>query len=134
MALSQQDDTGRTAAHFTPEAGDPRWWWGNLAVIKATGAETSGALAVVEVTLRAESMAPPHVHHREDETFYLIEGEITFTIGDDRIEARAGDLVVAPRDVPHRFRAGPDGARMLILLAPAGLEGLVRETSVPATA
>lgn len=53
--------------------------------------------------------------------------------GDDLIDAHAGDLVVAPRDVPHRFRAGPDGARMQILIAPAGLENLIREQSVPAT-
>jgi quercetin dioxygenase-like cupin family protein len=132
--MTQQQQSPARALHTTTEGGDPRWWWGNLAVIKVTGEHTGGALAVVELTLRPNSMAPPHVHHREDETFRLLEGEVAFTIGDEEIAAGPGDLVVAPRDVPHRFIAGSNGARMLILIAPAGLEGLVREQSIPATA
>jgi quercetin dioxygenase-like cupin family protein len=103
-----------------------------LAVIKATGENTHGGLTIVDVTLAGGGMAPLHVHHREDETFRILEGEVTFTIGDETILARAGDLVVAPRDLPHRFVAGADGARLLFLLTPSGVEGLIREQSVPA--
>jgi hypothetical protein len=78
-------------------------------------------------------MVPLHVHHREDETFLVTAGQLTFHIGDQTIEAGPGDLVVGPRDIPHRFGAGPDGATVLFLLAPAGLEGLIREQSAPAT-
>jgi hypothetical protein len=77
-------------------------------------------------------MAPLHVHHREDETFLVTRGHLTFQIGDQTIEAAPGDLVVGPRDIPHQFTAGPDGATVLFLLAPAGLEGLILEQSVPA--
>jgi quercetin dioxygenase-like cupin family protein len=115
------------------DAGEARWWWGNLAVIRVTSEQTKGSLAVVELTMGPGAMAPPHVHHREEETFWVLDGSLTFQIGDTEVEATSGDVVVGPRDVPHRFRAGKDGARMLLLMTPAGLEGLVREQSVPAT-
>ena len=115
------------------EEGEARWWWGNLTVIKLTGEDTHGALTVVELTMPPSSKAPPHVHHREDETFLVTRGRLTFQIGDETIEAGPGDFVVGPRDVPHRFSAGADGATVLFLLAPAGLEGLILEQSVPAT-
>jgi quercetin dioxygenase-like cupin family protein len=114
--------------------GEARWWFGTLATIKATGEHTNGALTVVDVTIAPGGMAPPHVHHREDETFWVLDGELTLTVGDDTVVARPGDLVVGPRDVPHRFVAGPAGARALFLLAPAGLEGLILEQSSPAAA
>jgi quercetin dioxygenase-like cupin family protein len=113
--------------------GDARWWWGNLAIIRLTGQDTNGGLTVVELTMGAGRMTPPHVHHREEETFLITRGQLTFQIGEQTIEAGPGDLVVGPRDVPHRFTAGPDGATVLFLLTPAGLEGLVVEQSVPAT-
>jgi quercetin dioxygenase-like cupin family protein len=113
--------------------GEARWWWGNLAVLKVTGDTTHGGLTVVEVRMGANRMAPLHVHHREEETFLVTEGSVTFQIGDQTIEAGPGDLVVGPRDVPHRFTAGAEGATILFLLTPAGLEGLILEQSVPAT-
>lgn len=116
------------------EDGELRYWWGNLTAIRLTGEQTSGALAIIDLTLEPERMVPLHVHHKEDETFHMIEGTMTFMIGDETIEASAGDILVGPRDVPHRFKAGPDGARVLLLVAPANLEGLVREQSFPASA
>jgi quercetin dioxygenase-like cupin family protein len=113
--------------------GDPRWWWGNLAVIKVTGEDTRGGLTVIEVTMGPGRMAPLHVHHREEESFLITRGQVTFQIGEQTIEAGSGDLIVGPRDVPHKFTAGLDGARLLFLITPAGLEGLIREQSVPAT-
>jgi len=113
--------------------GEARWWWGNLAILKLTGEQTRGGLTVVELTLGPIRMAPLHVHHREEETFLVTHGQLTFQIGDQTIEAGPGDLVVGPRDIPHRFTAGPDGATVLFLLTPAGLEGLILEQSVPAS-
>jgi quercetin dioxygenase-like cupin family protein len=113
--------------------GEARWWWGNLAIVRLSGEDTNGGLAVIELTMGAGRMTPLHVHHREEETFLITEGRLTFQIGERTIEAGPGDLVVGPRDVPHRFTAGPDGATVLFLLSPAGLEGLVLEQSVPAT-
>ncbi len=115
------------------EEGEARWWWGNLAVLKLTGEHTRGGLTIVEVTMGPGRMAPPHVHHREEETFLVTDGQLTFQIGEQTINAGPGDVVVGPRDIPHRFTAGPDGATALFLLTPAGLEGLIREQSTPAT-
>lgn len=112
--------------------GEALWWWGNLAEIRLDGSQTNGGLTVIELTLPPGRMTPPHVHHREEETFLITKGHLTFQIGEQTIEAEPGDLVVGPRDVPHRFTAGQDGATVLFLLTPAGLEGLVREQSVPA--
>jgi quercetin dioxygenase-like cupin family protein len=115
------------------DAGEARWWWGNLAVLKLTGEQTNGGLAVVELTIAPDRMVPLHVHHREEETFLVTAGQLTFEIGETTIEAGPGDLVVGPRDIPHRFKAGPAGGTVLFLLTPAGLEGLIREQSTPAT-
>jgi quercetin dioxygenase-like cupin family protein len=121
------------AAASRPQDGEARWWWGNLAVLRLTGERTNGGLTVVDLTMGPERMTPPHVHHREEETFHVLEGQITFHIGETVIEAGPGDIVVGPRDIPHHFIAGPQGARVLFMLTPSGLEGLVREQSIPAT-
>jgi len=112
--------------------GEARWWLGGLAEIKATAADTDGRLTIVEVNEPPGAEAPLHVHHREDEAFWILEGEVTLYVGDETIEARAGDFAWGPRGVPHRFTVGPNGCRMLFLCTPAGFEELVREMSVPA--
>jgi mannose-6-phosphate isomerase-like protein (cupin superfamily) len=132
-------DTSRAPAPRTLEpvavpsgGGEARWWLGSLAVIKAAAADTGGRLAIVEMTEAPGREAPLHVHHREDEGFWILEGEVTFEVGDATIAARAGDYVFGPRDVPHRYTVGAAGCRMLFLLTPAGLEDLIREMSEPA--
>ena len=112
--------------------GEARWWFAALAEIKATAADTDGQLTLVEVTEPPGAQAPLHVHHREDEGFWILDGDVTFEVGDETIHASAGDFAWGPRDVPHRYTAGPDGCRMLFLLTPAGFEGLVRDMSEPA--
>jgi len=112
--------------------GEARWWVGMLAEIKATAADTSGRLALVEVTCGPGYSAPLHVHHREDEAFWVLDGQVTFEVGGRRIEASAGDYLFGPRDIPHRFDVGDEGCRMLFILTPGGLEDLRRATSEPA--
>ena len=113
------------------DAGEARWWFGSLAVIKATAADTGGQMTIVEVT-EAPGEAPLHVHHREDEGFWILEGDVTFEVGDATIEAHAGDYVFGPRDIPHRYTVGAAGCRMLFLMTPGGFEDLVMEMSEPA--
>jgi quercetin dioxygenase-like cupin family protein len=112
--------------------GEARWWFGGLAEIKATAAETGGRMSIVEVTEPPGAEAPLHVHHREDEAFWILEGEVTFEVGGERIAAGAGDYVFGPREIPHRYTVGADGCRMLFILTPGGFEGLIRATSEPA--
>ena len=109
--------------------GEARWWLGALAVIKATAADTGGQLTVVDVTDPPGVEAPLHIHHKEDEAFWVLEGDVTFEVGGKTIQAVAGDFVFGPRDVPHRYKVGGSGSRMLFLLTPGGFEDLVRATS-----
>jgi quercetin dioxygenase-like cupin family protein len=112
--------------------GDARWWFGTLAVIKTTAAETGGQLTIIDVTNPPGFEAPLHVHHRDDEGFWILEGSVTLKVGDTTIEASAGDYVFAPRDIPHRYTVGDAGCRMLFIMVPGGMEDIVRATSEPA--
>ena len=112
--------------------GEARWWFGGLAEIKATAADTGGQMSIVEVTEHPGAEAPLHVHHRDDEGFWILEGDVTIYVGDETIHASAGDYVFGPRDIPHRFTVGPRGCRMLFIMIPGGFEELVRATSEPA--
>ncbi len=114
--------------------GEARWWFGQLAIIKATGKETDGGHTIVEITVGPGYSTPLHVHHKEDEAFWIIDGSATFTVGDQTIDAAPGAYLFGPRDVAHKWQAGPNGARLLYLFAPSGFEGLIREMSVPAQA
>ena len=108
------------------------WWQGALMTIKASSADTGGALGLVEAVFPASFGPPRHVHSREDEAFYVLEGEIRFRSGDEEIVGRAGDWVYGPRGVPHSFHTGPDGARALVLVMPGGFEEMFADGGVPA--
>jgi quercetin dioxygenase-like cupin family protein len=112
--------------------GEARWWFNCLAVIKATAADTGGQMTIVEVTNPPNWAAPLHVHHREDEGFWILEGSATFQVGDAIIEGHAGDYLFGPRDIPHRYTVGDAGCRMLFIMTPGGFEDLVIAMSEPA--
>jgi quercetin dioxygenase-like cupin family protein len=114
--------------------GEALWWFGGLAEIKISAEQTGGLLSVLEITDPPDTEAPLHVHHREDETFWILQGDVTFEIGDTTVEGHAGDVAFAPRGIPHRYTVGPSGCRMLFVMTPGGFEGLVRDMSVPAQA
>jgi quercetin dioxygenase-like cupin family protein len=115
-----------------PGEGDAYWWFGQLAVIKARAADTGGAYALVEITAAPGYATPLHVHRNEDEGFWMLDGSAAFEVGDETVEAGAGMYLFGPRDIPHRWTAGPDGARMLYVFAPAGMEELIPLSGVPA--
>ena len=100
--------------------------------VKASAADTGGQYTLVEITAPAGLQAPLHVHYREDEGFYVLEGSVAIQVGDDTVELGAGQHAYGPRDVPHQFTVGPDGARMLWVLAPSGFEDFIEDVSVPA--
>ncbi len=114
------------------DEGEARWWFSALAVIRATAADTGGQMTIVEMTEPPNAEAPLHVHHREDEGFWILEGEVALELGDETIEASAGDFAWGPRDVPHRYTVGPNGCRMLFICVPGGFENLVVGMSEPA--
>lgn len=108
------------------------WYSGWLLTFLATGDETNGQFALMEQVARKGNVPPRHIHHREDETFYVVEGEMTFSVGDETIKATPGTMVFAPRDIPHSFTIDSEQVRMLVMVAPAGAEGFFKECSVPA--
>lgn len=126
-----QTETLKTAAVAGGE-GEARWWFGALAEIKATAADTGGQFTLIEITCGGGYEGVRHVHHREDEGFWILEGDVTLDIGGTVIEATAGDYAFGPRDIPHSFTAGDNGCRMLFILTPGGFEDLVMATSEPA--
>src|SRR5579863_6739930 len=83
--------------------GETFWSFGALATVKASAKTTGGAVGVIELLSPKGSGSPLHVHHREDEWFYVLEGELTFWVGGRIISAPAGSFVFGPRDIPHTF-------------------------------
>jgi quercetin dioxygenase-like cupin family protein len=98
----------------------------------ATGEDTNGKYALIEALVPPGGGPPPHVHRREEEGFYILEGEITFTVNGEKIIAMAGMFTNMPVGTPHSFKNESDHpARMLISVAPAGLEKMFIEVGVP---
>jgi len=110
------------------------WYSGQLMTFLVTGEDTQGRFALIEAVARRGNNPPPHIHHREEETFYVLEGEMTFSVGGQTIKATPGTMVCLPRDVAHSFAIDSEQSRVLILLTPAGFEGWFKEFSVPAQA
>ena len=110
------------------------WYNGSLMTFLATSEDTHGQFALIEAVARKGNVPPPHIHHREDEIFYVLEGEVVVSVGDRTIKGTPGTMVFLPRDVAHSFTIESEQSRMLILLTPAGLEGWFKEFSVPAAA
>jgi mannose-6-phosphate isomerase-like protein (cupin superfamily) len=84
------------------DEGEARWWMGGLATIKATAEQTGGRYTLVEVLVPKFPMEENllHVHHFEDEGFYILEGEMTFYVGEQTIKARSGSYLFGPKDIP----------------------------------
>lgn len=110
------------------------WYNGWLMTFLATAEDTQGKFALIEAVGRKGNAPPPHIHHREDETFYVLEGEMTVSVGDRRIKAAPGTMVVVPRHTVHSFVIESEQLRALTLLTPAGMEGWFKEFSVAAPA
>jgi mannose-6-phosphate isomerase-like protein (cupin superfamily) len=98
----------------------------------ATGEDTNGKYALWEAIVPPGGGPPPHVHSREEEGFYILEGEITLQVGDKRFVATAAMFVNMPVGTPHSFKnESGQPAKMLISVAPAGLEQMFFEIGVP---
>jgi mannose-6-phosphate isomerase-like protein (cupin superfamily) len=109
-------------------------WLGELAIIHTDGKATNGKFCIVELYATKEGSPPLHVHHREDEGFYVIDGELTITVGDKSYKVSSGDYLLAPKDIPHTYSVDSTGyARILVICYPAGFEDCVRAMSTPVT-
>ena len=116
----------------TPPEGRTIAVVGDVYRFLVTGEETNGKYALWEALVPPGGGPPPHVHSREEEGFYILEGEITFTINGERVVAKAGTFANMPVGTPHAFKnESGQPAKMLISVAPAGLEKMFFEVGVP---
>jgi mannose-6-phosphate isomerase-like protein (cupin superfamily) len=108
---------------ISPIGGDQSFW-------KAKGAQTGGAFAMMEQSVPPGHGPRRHVHHREEESFYILEGEFGFEVGGRSFVAGPGTFVLGPRDIPHRFwNVGQTTGRFLLIISPPGLEPFFEEYS-----
>jgi quercetin dioxygenase-like cupin family protein len=120
-----------TVAFAPSQDEDAFWWQGGLYRMKARAEDTGGTFGLVEASLYRGFGPPLHVHRREDEALYVIEGEIRFRLGEDEFVRGPGSWVWGPRDVPHTFKVESDDARALILVSPGGFERMFEIGGVP---
>jgi quercetin dioxygenase-like cupin family protein len=150
--MSAEAVTGDRAPVAEPRvvdaAGPPLWFLGTLARMKLVGEQTAGRFGLWEGVL-PHGAAPPLHSHPQDETFYVLEGEITAWLVEPDLAAAAhndppewvttrgrrcgvGGVVFAPAGTPHTFRVETDTARVLVISTPAGIENMVRALAEPA--
>ena len=111
--------TAALPKHVPAGTGAAYWGPGELMTFLITGKETGGALFMAEISVAPGGGTPPHIHHREDESFHMLEGRLTIQVGGDTITASAGDFVFLPRGIAHSFKntgdvregAGPNSLR-----------------------
>jgi quercetin dioxygenase-like cupin family protein len=128
--------TGQGSVKIVPLSGRKR-----LNVLGAditcivSGADTGGAYAMVEEASRPYAGPPVHNHSREDEGFYVLEGEYEVHLGDQVIRATPGSFVFAPRGIPHTFQCvGTKPGKIHVTISPAGFERFLEEISELASA
>jgi quercetin dioxygenase-like cupin family protein len=96
-------------------------------------ADTGGAYCLLEMSLAPGISVPRHVHTREDETYFVLAGELEVIVGNETFVLKPGHSLMAPRNIPHQLRnSGRDENHYLLLFSPAGFEEFLRLTAIPA--
>jgi quercetin dioxygenase-like cupin family protein len=114
--------------------GERIWIVGDTMSLKATGDTTGGRLVLIENLTAPGGGPPPHIHTREDEFFYVLDGTFEIRIGDELHAVGPGGYAYVPRGTVHNFRNTADTpSRILVGFTPAGMEGFFREAGRPAT-
>jgi uncharacterized cupin superfamily protein len=114
--------------------GERIWIVGDTMTLKATGESTGGGLVLLENLTAPGGGPPPHIHSREDEFFYVLDGTFEIRIGDEVHAVGLGGFAYAPRGTVHNFRNTAEvPSRILVGFAPGGMEGFFRESGCPAT-
>ena len=109
------------------------WWKTGRLTVKAGPDETGNAFSQLVMDEPRGSATPVHIHHNEDETFYILEGQVTIFSDDERIDLEAGDYCFVPRGAVHAYLVRSERARMLVTISPSGTEQLFVSLGVPVT-
>ena len=118
----------------SPELKNSYWYIGHLMSILVSSKDTNGAFSLIHGYEIKGLEPPPHVHTKEDESFYILDGEINYTVDKEVFNAKRGDWIFLPRNVQHSFKVQSDQAEVLIQLSPGGFEEYFKEMSEPAKA
>jgi quercetin dioxygenase-like cupin family protein len=115
--------------HRPADTGPMYWGPGDRYRFLVTGAESGGAYFAMEALVPPGGGPPPHIHRKEDETFFVVEGEVSIRLGDDWITAGVGDFVNVPRGTVHCFKNESSATvRMILTFTPAGMEKFFEDT------
>jgi quercetin dioxygenase-like cupin family protein len=117
-----------------PDAQAALWFLGALSQVRLSGAQTGGAFALADTLARRGNASPVHVHHRDDETFFVLDGELRVFVGEEEHTAGPGTVAVLPRSLRHAYVVTSATARFLTLHTPAGFEQFAAEVGEPAQA
>jgi quercetin dioxygenase-like cupin family protein len=122
------------AKHVPAGTGTAYWGPRELMTFLITSEESGGTIFMSEIAVAPGGGTTPYIHHHEDEAFRVLEGTLTIQVGGDTITASDGDFAFLPRGIAHSFKnVGDCGAKALVLITPAGLEGFFKEVFEPAT-
>ncbi|NCI47595.1 cupin domain-containing protein [Sediminibacterium soli] len=108
------------------------WYIGHLMSLLLTSKQTGGSYALLRATERRGLEPPPHTHTKEDETFLILNGEVTYTVGNNSFHAGPGDTMFLPKNIQHSFKIKTEKLETLMLLTPGGFENYFIEMSEPA--
>lgn len=112
--------------------GRSRWYGPNLFTFLTVAEETQGAFSLIKTTLRKGFEPPLHIHSREEESYFILDGEITFLVGEQQIHAKSGDYVHLPRSIQHTFKLVTETVTLLLFITPGGFEDMFMQCSRPA--
>ena len=119
-------------AVFRPEGAPVLAAAGDTYRMLVDGRHTGGQFTMIEIRVLPGGGPPPHIHRREDETFYVIEGDLQLWVDGKTIDAPAGTCVFAPRGIPHRFtNASGKPTRFLVIASPSGFEDFLQSFATP---
>jgi quercetin dioxygenase-like cupin family protein len=119
--------------YVPPGGGRSIWAVGDTYTFKAVSEDTNGVYTLFEASVPPQSGPPPHIHHWEDEAYYVLEGELEILDNNRTIKVSAGSFVHIPRGTLHRFKnVGETTARMLVFFTPGGAENFFFEVGLPA--
>src|SRR5262249_12157716 len=133
-ALNGDTDRRAPAVKYQPRVN--RYYFDvGIGSVCLSAVDAGGKYCLLEVSLAPGMGVPRHTHTREDEVYYVLAGELEVTVGDEIFVLKAGDTLIAPRDIPHQLRnSGNIENHYLLVFSPSGFEGFLKETAVPAPA
>lgn len=126
------DIDGLSPVMMKPELNNSFWYIGHLMSILIASKDSGGSFSLIHGYEIQGLEPPPHTHTKEDESFYIMSGEISYTVGNESLNAKKGNWVFLPRNIQHSFKVITKQAEVLIHLSPGGFEEYFREMSEPA--